>query len=334
MPEAFDLSLQQTQELMGLLNLYGPIQVTQLRWYNHTYRITCQDQTFYLKLHNKDWYPPDEGETGYSVAHEVSAWSILARYDLATPEVVMACQNRDNPLGRSFLLTREVPGTVLADLLPQVSPQEVAEMLHAVGMYLRRMHTIQFAYAGYILGEGPTAPPHEGSWQHFTWTLQACQQRMREWVQEHHAELSSSLLLQLEHMAQTLPEMLAPAYMVPRFTQGDCWIDQIIMVQKHGSWQISAFLDMEVASAGDCTFDLVSLCQGLAQTLPSALCWWQPLFEGYGKEPDFAGFRLRLSGGWYPYEANIWPGVGENSFRHLLQAEDWETLFSRAHLPT
>src|SRR5579875_974066 len=117
MPEAFDLSLQQTQELMGLLNLYGPIQVTQLRWYNHTYRITCQDQTFYLKLHNKDWYPPDEGETGYSVAHEVSAWSILARYDLATPEVVMACQNRDNPLGRSFLLTREVPGTVLADLL-------------------------------------------------------------------------------------------------------------------------------------------------------------------------------------------------------------------------
>lgn len=156
---------------------------------------------------------------------------------------------------------------------------------------------------------------------------------MRQWIQEHQDELTPLLLSQLEEMARQIPELLASAYALPRFTQGDCWVDQIMLVQQEGDWRVAAFLDMEVASAGDCISDLVSLCEGLAQMLPSRLRWWEALFEGYGQEPDFVGFRLRLLSGWYPYEAHMWPGTGENGFTHLLQAKDWEELFSHAHLP-
>ncbi|GCE21434.1 hypothetical protein [Dictyobacter kobayashii] len=76
MPGDFTLSEQQAEALMSLLDLHGSLQVTQVREQNHTYRIICQQQTFYLKVHTKDWYPPDEGETGYSVQHEISAWKI------------------------------------------------------------------------------------------------------------------------------------------------------------------------------------------------------------------------------------------------------------------
>ncbi|GCE21432.1 hypothetical protein [Dictyobacter kobayashii] len=61
------------------------------------------------------------------------------------------------------------------------------------------------------------------------------------------------------------------------------------MLQQDGTWHVSAFLDMEVASAGDCIADLVSLCISLAQVLPVTSRWWEPLFAGYGQEPDFAG---------------------------------------------
>ena len=333
MSEYFTLSDQQARALMSLLDLHGSLQITQVRQHNHTYRITCQNQTFYLKLHTKDWYPPDEGQKGFSVRHEISAWKILARHALATPDVVLAGLNHENPLGHAYFLTREVPGSLLADVLDKASPQEIAQILHIVGLYLRRMHTIEFAYPGYLLGEGPTAAPDRDSWQHFTWTLQARQQSMHQWIHGHQDELTSFLLAQLEEMVQQVPEVLASAYTSPRFTQGDCGIDQIMMAQQNGSWSVSAFLDMEVASAGDSISDLMSLCECLAQILPSTLHWWESLFEGYGQEPDFAGFRLRLLGGWYPYQAHIWPGIGENGFIHLLQAKDWETLFSHAHLP-
>ncbi|GHO88629.1 phosphotransferase family protein [Dictyobacter formicarum] len=331
----YTLSDQQAEALMGLLDLHGPLQITQVREQNHTYRITCQQQTFYLKLHTKDWYPPDEGQTGYSVRHEVSAWNILARHDLATPEIVLAGFDHNNPLGHAYILTREVPGILMNELLGEASRQEIAQILYTVGNYLRRMHEITFAYPGYLLLEdGPTAPPDEQGWQHFTWTLQARRQVIHQWIQQHQDELTPSLLSQLDGLIQQLPELLAPAYTPPRFTQGDFKIDQIIIAQQDGSWAVAASLDMEVASAGDCISDLVSLCVSLAQVLSPTLRWWEPLFAGYGQEPDFAAFRLRLLGGWYPYQPHIWPGIGENGFAHLLQAQDWQTLFSHSHLPS
>ncbi|GCE07218.1 hypothetical protein [Dictyobacter aurantiacus] len=106
----YTLSFQSAEALMGQLGLRGPLQVTLVREQNHTYRLSCQQQTFYLKLHTKDWYPPDEGQTGYSVRHEVCSWRILARHGLATPEIVLAGFDGRNPLEHAYVLTREVPG--------------------------------------------------------------------------------------------------------------------------------------------------------------------------------------------------------------------------------
>ena len=218
-------------------------------------------------------------------------------------------------------------------VLSHISQQEIFQMLSEVGVYLRRMHSLTFAYAGYIMGnEGPTAPPDEHSWQHTIWTLSAFEQALQAWVEAQRNILPSSLFAQLEQKAQEAYELLSSAYAVPRFTQGDCGIDQIMVVQEQDQWRVSAFLDMEVASAGDCLSDIVSLCVSLAQILPETLHWWQPLFQAYGKVPDFEGFRIRLLRDWYPFDPKIWPGTGENAIRHLLLAEDWETLFSRNHL--
>ena len=334
--DGFTLSNQQAHELMGLLNLHGPVQITQVRQHNHTYRLTCQGQTFYLKLHTKDWYPSDDAETGYSVYHEVSAWSILTRHGLATPEVALLGMNSNNPLGRAFLLTREVPGSILLDVLPHMSQQELFQVLHEVGDYLRRMHNITFVYAGYIIDEGPTVPPDVNAWQHPIWTLAVFEQALQAWVQAQRDELPSSLFAQLQQKASQASELLTPGYVTPRFTQGDCGIDQIMVVRERGEqdkWRVSAFLDMEVASAGDSMSDMVSLCVSLAQILPESSYWWQPLFKAYGEVPDFEGFRIRLLRDWYPFDASVWPGTGEHKVRHLLEAQDWEMLFSHAYLP-
>lgn len=331
-PNDFTFLPQQVQELMSLLNLQGCIQITQVRQFNHTYRITCQKQTFYLKLHTKDWYPPDDAETGYSARHEASAWNILTRHGLATPRVELLGVNRNNSLGRAFLLTREVPGKIMQDILLSVSLQELFQMLHEVGVYLCRMHAIKFAYAGYIIDEGPVAPPDEDAWQHPIWTLSVAEHALQEWVQLQRDKLSTSLFAELEQKARQAHDLLAPSYAVPCFTQGDCGIDQIMVMKEQDHWRVSALLDMEVASAGDCISDIVSLCVSLAQVLPETLYWWQPLFEGYGEVPDFEGFRIRLLRDWYPFDANIWPGTGENMITHLLHAQNWEPLFSRSHL--
>lgn len=331
MQNTHPISQEQAQDIQGMLHLDGTIHVTFIRAYNHVYRLDCNHQTFFLKIHTKDWYPPEEAQTGYSVAHEASAWSILTSYGLASPEVVLACRNQKNPLGRSFLLTRQVPGTNLTTLLDQ--GEDINEMLSAVGDYLRRMHAIPFAYAGYLLGEdGPTAPPDPARWHHQIWTVEQLQKNTHAWIQAKLQGGSMQLLQQIERQVQQMPEILTPAYVPPHFTHGDCGPDQIFMIRENGHWQVSALLDMEVASAGDTGADLVSFCTRLAQRFPTTSSWWLPFFEGYGHVPDFEGFRLRMLSGWYPYEASFWPGTGEIAFWHLLRASNWETLFSHVHL--
>ncbi|GCE28761.1 hypothetical protein KDA_42450 [Dictyobacter alpinus] len=332
MLDEFTLSLQQAEDVLGLLDLRGPVQVAQVRDYNHTYRLVCAGQTFYLKVHTKDWYPQDDAETGYSARHEASAWKILADHGLAAPEVMLVGVGRSNPVGRSFLLTREVQGEPLQQLFKRATPQQIQEMLYAVGAYLRQMHTIHFRYPGYIIDDGPAAPPHEDQWQHFIWSLTTRQQETRTWIQAHSNELSAPLLTQLEACIDEMPEYLYLDYTKPRFTQGDFKADQILMRQQDTHWQVAAVLDMEVASAGDCLSDVVAFCLAAAQCLTTESNWWLDLFAGYGHEPDFKAFILRALVGWYPYQANIWPGTGESGFNHLLHSNNWSELFAHAHL--
>jgi hypothetical protein len=127
--------------------------------------------------------------------------------------------------------------------------------------------------------------------------------------------------------------VLAPAYQPPRFVHGDCHAHQFFVSGPavDGAWHVHGVVDLEVASAGDPVEDFVKLTIEVAARLPAATRWWEALFAGYGAEPDFEPFRLRLLGigppsfAWLrqPSERPPWASV----LRHLLDARDWAELF-------
>ncbi len=325
------LSNRQAQEIMHLIGRDGDVHVALVNEYNHVYRIECRGEVFFLKTHTKDWYPSEDAETGYSVAHEHSAFSVLAANGLATPEVLLACRNRDNPFGRPFILTRKLRGEPLTQLLKQSDEERFRALLMAAGEYLRRVHAITFAFPGYIMDSGPTAPPDENAWQHPIWTAKRRQKNALAMLREDATKLPGELVKRLEVIFATMEDALASAYNPPHFAHGDCHAHQFFLYQEAGRWQVSGFIDMEVASAGDCTQDLVTFATEMARDLPITTRWWEPFFAGYDGEPDFELFRLRFLGTTDDILEFVlhWRGTKEEFLMHVLSATDWETLFSK-----
>jgi Ser/Thr protein kinase RdoA (MazF antagonist) len=69
----------------------------------------------------------------------------------------------------------------------------------------------------------------------------------------------------------------------------------------------------------------------VAAILPASTRWWEPLFAGYDREPDFDLFRLRLLAASPPEFAWMRPPKTRRSWRavleHLLAARTWDELF-------
>ncbi len=124
------LSNRQAQEIMHLIGRDGDVHVALVNEYNHVYHIECGGEIFFLKTHTKDWYPSEDAETCYSVAHEYSAFSVLAANGLATPEVLLACRDRDNPFGRPFILTRKLRGEPLTQLLKRADEERFSKLMN------------------------------------------------------------------------------------------------------------------------------------------------------------------------------------------------------------
>jgi hypothetical protein len=170
------LSEQQANDILGLAGLSGQVVVDTVKQYNHVYRLLCGDEVFFLKTYTKDWYGDDIAATGGCVAHEASAWAILAANGLATPEIVLALQGCDNPLGRPLIVTRALRGANLVEQLQQTG--DLGALLETTGAYLGQMHAITFAFPGYLMNSGPIAPPREDDWQHSIWTAQQWQKNV------------------------------------------------------------------------------------------------------------------------------------------------------------
>src|SRR5260370_36122428 len=114
---------------MHLIGRDGDVHVALVNEYNHVYHIECGGEIFFLKTHTKDWDPSEAAETGYSVAHEYSAFSVLAANGLATPEVLLACRDRDNPFRRPFILTRKLRGEPLTQLLRRPDEERFSKLM-------------------------------------------------------------------------------------------------------------------------------------------------------------------------------------------------------------
>ncbi|GCE15379.1 phosphotransferase family protein [Tengunoibacter tsumagoiensis] len=324
---------KQAQEIMHLIGIHEPVTVTLIKEYNHVYRIECPQDIFFLKTHTKEWYPPEDVETGFSVRHEQSACSLLASHGLPTPDVVLALHTRKNPLGRPFLLTRKLQGRSLIELLKHYQNDALQwdELLRITGEYLQKMHSITFRFPGYIVDNKPDGPLDDTQWQHPIWSARQRQINALAQLQQEQSKLSQQTIQRLQTLFSTLKEALEAEYQPPRFTHGDCHAHQFYLSQNEvRKWMVSGCVDLEVASAGDSLQDLVKIAIEMVREF-TGRDWWTPLFAGYGKEPNFDTFRLRL----LCAEENEfqWPATRQEVFNHLLKASRWSELFTfnRSH---
>jgi hypothetical protein len=146
------------------------------------------------------------------------------------------------------------------------------------------------------------------------------------------ALLSPEVANELAAIFATLEEQLAVAYQPLRFVQTNMHSHQFYLVpQQENGWKVTGVLDMEVASAGDSTFDLVACALEMAAFYPASTRWWEFFFGGYGTEPDFELFRLHMltfgEESFKCFGPERWSGTRQEVLARLLAAEKWETLF-------
>lgn len=322
------LSERQARQVLGRSGVSGPLSVERVHAYNHVWRLAGDAGTFFLKIYTKLWYAPYGDSHAFPVTHEAGAWRCLRAHGLATPEVVVAETGTANPLGRPFLLTRELEGRPLTELLRKDLASDGP--LRSVGEYLRRMHSVTFEFPGYVSSEeGPTGPRRRGAWEHRCWTAEARERLARETLEAEAAGLSADVRARLDRAIASMGERLRSSYEPPRFVHGDCHANAFFLVEEEGSWRVTGTVDMEVASAGDVVEDLMKLCIELATVLPTSSGWWDALFDGYGASPDFDLLKLRLLGA-TPADfawTDRWPNSWEAIVRHITGAGSWLQLF-------
>ncbi|MCY4113548.1 MAG: aminoglycoside phosphotransferase family protein [Chloroflexi bacterium] len=305
----------------------GPIGIELVHERNHVWRLVCQAGSFFLKTHTKSWYAAHGDSHAFPVIHESGAWRCLGAHRLATPEVVAAEMGTANPLGRPFLLTRELAGQSLGAVLRE--RPAFSAPLRAVGDYLRRMHAIAFTFPGYVSSErGPTSPLQPGKWRHRCWTVESRQKHARDTLEAEAGGLSVDVRGRMERAIDSMPDRLRSSYEPPRFVHGDCHANTFFLVEDGDEWHVTGTVDMEVASAGDAGEDLMKLCVELAALLPASDRWWEALFDGYGATPEFDHIKLRLLG-MEPTEfawIDGWPKRWNDVAQHIFDARSWKQL--------
>lgn len=251
------------------------------------------------------------------VEHEAAAYAVLRDHGLPTVKVVRAETSPVNPLGWQYLLLEALPGRAVTEL----SPAELPAALRTVGDYLRRMHAIHFDRPGYLYRDGPPATLDPNEWQHAIWTF-ATFDRTRQ--QDGDAA---------EEFVRAQLPAIRDSYVALRFTHGDCHAHQFFVERAESRCRVTGVVDMEVASAGDCGWDLVKFMIEAAVRWEPASRWWEPFLDGYGADVSLPVFKARLlTAGPENFGClrgpHTWPLDREALIRHVLLAQDWGELFS------
>jgi aminoglycoside phosphotransferase (APT) family kinase protein len=224
-------------------------------------------------------------------------------------------------------------GAALTTLLGHATEAEQRQLLVATGDYLRRMHAITFTHPGYLMRtDGPTTAPTDRDWQHRGWTPQARQRNALALLATRGSELTPALADRLHELFASMAERLEANSTAPRFVHGDCHAHQVFVEAGGAAPEVTGVVDMEVASAGDPIEDLLKLSLELAPILPARTRWWQALFDGYGQEPDYDLFQLRMLGCSPEEFACVRPAAAARPWvevvRHVLAANTWQDLFA------
>ncbi|MCI0554528.1 MAG: phosphotransferase [Anaerolineae bacterium] len=289
-------------DILSLINRHTD-RVELIKRGNDVFRLVSNTESFFLKTYTKDWYGSDPASTGFQAIHENMAWTILAKHGLSVPEIVYISSDSNNPIARPFILTRELKGRPLTELMSEANREEQSALLIAIGDTIRKMHEINFAFAGYLSTlSGPMEPPDANGWQHRCWSATVRETNATNQLQADEPHLTQGTYREVKQLCAQISTYLATAYQPPRFTHGDC---------------------------GE---DLLKICIELAQTLDYDTFWWKSLFAGYGSIPDLEAFRLRLLGVAPIEYGNLgkWIRSGDREvvLQHFLRARDWSMLFA------
>lgn len=304
------------------------IRVEFLRPSNHSWRITADGSTYFLKVHTKDWYGGVPAPT--VTRHEASTYRLLAEHGLATPTLVYDQLSTDNPLGWPYLILSELEGTSLTDLLDDADQDKADEAMHEVGAYLAKMHAITFEYPGYLVDGAPKEPPRPDKWQHGIWRYQRMLgQAIQIWTEDA-AVIGPAVMDEVMTLLADKIDDLRRGFHPPRFTHGDCHASQFFLTETAGGLRVSGVVDLEVASAGSPMADHCKFMIEMAGRFRTRFRWWAPLIGAYGPI-DFDLLRLWLLAcghiNFTCHGANSWPGSRDQIVRHIVAARNWEQLF-------
>lgn len=304
-----------------------------LRPENHSWRVVAGGSAYYVKAHTKDWYAATPASS-FPVRHEVTGYRLLREAGLPTADVVGYSTSTENPLGWPHLITRELEGAPLVELLRALAPEEAGAALRAAGAYLAEMHSLTYQHPGYLI-DGPPARPRPNQWLHWLSRLE----RFLLHFFENMAADSASVDLATRDAAASLLERTLPrlreAYRPLRFVHGDCHASVFFLTAQDQRWRVSGILDMENCSAGAPLFDLAKFALEMAANFGAHVRWWEPLFQAYGAEPDFDVFRMVLVGHAhinFVCGERVWPGTRADILGHLLTARTWEEMFDTGRI--
>jgi aminoglycoside phosphotransferase (APT) family kinase protein len=332
-----DLSLTPVQAAELLPFSVRDVNVEFLRPENHSWRIVADGHAFYVKAHTKDWYGGQPSPR--VVQHEATAHRLLREAGLPAAEVAGFSLSCDNALGWPYMLTRELEGEALTDLLPRLGSADAEAVMRVVGEHLAAMHAITFDHPGPLVDGPPSGPPDPGQWQHWIWRLERLlTHAFKVWTEDASAVGPATMDAVSGLLADQLPALRA-SYEPPRFVHGDCHASQFFLAGKGGSWHVTGVVDMEIASAGSPLEDFLKFGIEMAGRFGvRPLRWWEPLFDGYGTPVDLDLLRLRLlSVGHLNYAChgpNSWPGTRADIVRHLASARTWDELFDLERIVT
>lgn len=298
------------------------ISVDRVKRNNNVDRITTSGSVYYCKTYTKTWYGPPE-ENAYPVQHESGAYATLKAHGLSTPEVVRAELSTANALGMPYLLLKALDGETLGQSLAK--GQDIEPLLSLAGAYLRRMHSIEFQYAGYVTTVGgPSQAPRPDSWRHGHWASDVLEEAAKKRWRGAKDRLGKDLHDSLVELFESNRDAFEADYTPPRMLHGDCHVDQFFFSEG----DVAGVVDMEVASAGAPIGDLVKFSIEASSKL-GAIEWWRPFFYGYGRIPDFNVFKLRLlCCEQAEFKCQGWHGEYAEIIRRLSKADSWTTLFA------
>jgi hypothetical protein len=89
-------------------------------------------------------------------------------------------------------------------------------------------------------------------------------------------------------------------------------------VQNGRTWRVSSAVDTELPPA-DPGEDLIKFGIEVAVRIAATSRWWEPLFAGFGGEPAFALYRLRLLGASPPEFVWMRPTEARRPWREVLE---------------